>query len=169
MFFSASCTKEVVQTKSEPTPTPVPEAKKAPDIPPVENEQDAQLMKQLKTEAAAREVQEAAIVSEKVHFAFDSSALSDHARQLLNSMADYLQKNQDINITVEGHCDDRGSDAYNIALGERRAESVRDFLVNQGIETSRLKTVSYGKERPIATGENETAWAQNRRAQFVVN
>ena len=70
---------------------------------------------------------------------------------------------------MEGHCDDRGTSEYNIALGERRAESVRMFLVNLGIDTNRLNTVSYGEERPIAMGHNEASWATNRRAQFVIN
>jgi len=72
-------------------------------------------------------------------------------------------------VTVEGYCDDRGTDAYNMALGKRRAESVRDFLVNLGIGRNRLNAVSYGEQRPIAMGQNENAWAQNRRAQFVIN
>ena len=71
--------------------------------------------------------------------------------------------------TVEGHCDNRGTEAYNIALGERRAESVKNFLVDLGISANRLKTISYGEERPIAMGQDEASWAKNRRAQFMVN
>jgi peptidoglycan-associated lipoprotein len=72
-------------------------------------------------------------------------------------------------VTVEGHCDERGTEAYNIALGERRAESVKNFLVDMGISANRLKTISYGEERPIAMGQDEASWAKNRRAQFMVN
>lgn len=108
-------------------------------------------------------------MNENIYFAFDSSVLSDQAQQILNSKADYLSTNPDITITVEGYCDDRGADAYNIALGERRAESGKIFLVGLGIGTNRLNTVSYGEERPIAMGQNEASWAKNRRAQFVIN
>jgi peptidoglycan-associated lipoprotein len=119
-------------------------------------------------EAPARESQEA-FVSENIYFAFDSSVLSDQAQQILNSKAEYLRTNPDITITVEGHCDDRGTNAYNVVLGERRAKSVKIFLTGLGIGTNRLNTVSYGEERPIATRHDEASWAQNRRAQFVIN
>ncbi|MHC4609139.1 MAG: peptidoglycan-associated lipoprotein Pal, partial [Planctomycetota bacterium] len=123
----------------------------------------------LRVEAAAREAAERAFLNESIHFGFDSFVLSDQARQILNSKADYLRLNPDIAITVEGHCDDRGTDAYNSTLGERRAESVTMFLVDLGIGTNRLNTVSYGEERPIAIGHNEASWAKNRRAQFAIN
>lgn len=147
MLFTASC------------------AKKAPDRPAEVAEPDGRL----RAEAAAREAALAALVGENIHFAFDRSLLSDQARQILISKAEYLRTNPDITVTVEGHCDDRGTNAYNIALGERRAESVKMFLVDLGIGTNRLNTVSYGEERPIAMGHNEASWAKNRRAQFVNN
>jgi peptidoglycan-associated lipoprotein len=84
-------------------------------------------------------------------------------------MAYYLRKNQDIMVTIEGHCDDRGTNVYNIALGERRAESVKNFFVDLGISVNRLNIISYGEERPIAMGQNEVSWAKNRRAQFMLN
>jgi len=95
--------------------------------------------------------------------------LSDQAQQILNSKADYLSTNPGVEVTVGGHCDDRGTNAYNIALGERRAESAKKYLVDLGISANRLKTISYGEERPIAIGQNEASWFQNRRAQFVIN
>jgi peptidoglycan-associated lipoprotein len=110
-----------------------------------------------------------AFVNENIHFGFDSFVLSGQAQQILNSKADYLRANTGITVTVEGHCDERGTEAYNIALGERRAESVKNFLVNLGISANRLNTISYGEERPIAMGQNEAFWAKNRRAQFVIN
>jgi peptidoglycan-associated lipoprotein len=85
------------------------------------------------------------------------------------SKADYLRANPDIRVTVEGHCDDRGTDAYNISLGERRAESVAMFLGSAGIDTDRLNRVSYGEERPTVMGNGEASWARNRRAQFAIN
>jgi peptidoglycan-associated lipoprotein len=167
-LFAASCTKKMVKT--EPVATAEPEIQSALDGAAEEAEQPGQPDEdRLWAETAAREAAEHAFVEENIHFAFDSSALSERAREILESKADYLRSNPGITVTVEGHCDDRGTDAYNIALGERRAESVRIFLVGLGIGTNRLDTVSYGEERPIAMGHDEASWAENRRAQFVVN
>jgi len=178
MIFTASCAKKVVQTRTEtqaqpqtqPVSTTQPEVQKAPDRPAEEAKPDGRLEEvRLRAESASRLAALTAFVSENIHFAFDSSLLSDQARQTLISKAKYLRTNPEITVTVEGHCDDRGTNTYNIALGERRAESVKMFLVDQGIGTNRLNTVSYGAERPIATEHDEASWAENRRAQFVVN
>jgi peptidoglycan-associated lipoprotein len=107
-------------------------------------------------------------LTEYVYFAFDSSALDDDARRVLNRKADYLNANAGANVLIEGHCDERGTPEYNLALGERRAQSAKDYLVNMGIDAARLSTVSYGEERPIDMGSGEEAWAKNRRAQFVL-
>lgn len=107
-------------------------------------------------------------VGNVVQFDFDSSALSSAARATLDSQVAYLNSNPNIRITVEGHCDERGTREYNLALGERRASAVRDYLVAQGIDGARVRTISYGKERPAVVGSNEGAWAQNRRAASVV-
>lgn len=166
--FTASCTKTVVQTQPEVSTEP--EVQQEPETPAVEAVQEVEPQDdKLWEEVAAREAARNAFLGELVHFEFDSSALSDEARQILHSKADYLRSNPDILVTVEGHCDDRGTDAYNIALGERRAQSVKMFLLGQGIGTDRMRTVSYGEEKPIAMGDNEASWAQNRRAQFVIN
>jgi len=167
VLFMSSCTKTMVQT--QPVSTAKPGVQKAPDS--AEEAEQAKRLKEerLRAEASAREAAEAAFVNENIYFAFDSSVLSDQAQQILNSKADYLRTNPDITITVEGHCDDRGTSAYNMALGERRAESVKIFLAWLGIGTKRLNTVSYGEERPIATRHDAASWAQNRRAQFVIN
>lgn len=167
VLFTASCTDKVVQT--QPMSTPEPEVQEAPDSAVEEAELDKQLMDRLREEAVASESVETAFVTENIHFAFDSSELSYNAQQILNRMADYLRTNPDTTITVEGHCDERGTDAYNIALGQRRAESAKIFLVDLGIGVNRLKTVSYGEEQPVAKGHDETSWAKNRRAQFVIN
>jgi len=170
VLFAASCSKQVAQTQPVLEPTAELEEQKAPERTDGEDELAGLFEKdRLRAESAAREAAETAFVNENIHFAFDSSVLSDRARRILNSKADYLRTNPDIMITIEGHCDDRGTDAYNNALGERRAESVKIFLVNLGIGTNRLNTVSYGEERPIAMGHNEASWARNRRAQFVIN
>lgn len=101
-------------------------------------------------------------------FDYDSHALRDDARAALDRDAKLLRDNAGVNVTVEGHCDERGTVEYNQALGERRAQAARDFLVNAGIATGRLQVVSYGKERPFAEGHDESAWQQNRRAHLVV-
>ena len=170
VLFAASCSKQVTQTRMEPAATPPPMAEpEVQKIPDTSAGEDRRLLEHLQAEAAAREAADKAFVNQNVHFAFNSSALSDRSRRILNSKADYLRTNPDIMITVEGHCDDRGTEAYNNALGERRAESVKIYLVDLGIDTNRLNTVSYGEERPIAMGHNEGSWARNRRAQFVIN
>jgi peptidoglycan-associated lipoprotein len=106
--------------------------------------------------------------SDTVHFATDSSDVDAEAQGILTRQAVWLQKYPNVRITVEGHCDERGTREYNLALGDRRANSAKTFLVNAGISAARLTTISFGKERPIATGSDESAWAQNRRAVSVV-
>lgn len=168
MLFTASCSKKAVKTHSESTPAP--EVQKAPDGPAEEAAQaEPQKEDQPRAEAAAREAAKTAFLGENIHFAFNSSLLSDQARQILHGKAEYLRTNPDITVTVEGHCDDRGTNAYNMALGEQRAESVKMFLFDLGIGTNRLNTMSYGEERPIVMGHDEASWAKNRRAQFVIN
>ena len=101
-----------------------------------------------------------------VHFAFDSAQLSDEAQSELRTNADYLRKTPNARIVIEGHCDERGSAEYNLALGERRAIAVKKYLAWLGIDASRLQTVSYGSEQPLDPAHTEQAWAENRRAQF---
>jgi peptidoglycan-associated lipoprotein len=103
-----------------------------------------------------------------VFFAFDSSDVDAAGQQALNANAEILKKYPTWVITVEGHADERGTAEYNLALGERRAVAARTYLVSLGIPADRLRTVSYGKEFPFDPGHDESAWAKNRRAQFVV-
>lgn len=105
-------------------------------------------------------------LSEKVYFGFDDSSLTPEAREVLRRKVDYLRAHPNACVIIEGHCDERGTDEYNLALGSRRAESVKNFLVKAGISASRLRTISYGEERPAVMGHNEEAWAKNRRAEF---
>jgi peptidoglycan-associated lipoprotein len=103
---------------------------------------------------------------EKVYFAFDSYALSEQSRETLYKNAEIIIKKSTAKYTVEGHCDERGSDEYNLALGEKRAKSAFNYLVTLGVPAERLVTVSYGKERPAEPGHDEEAWAKNRRVEF---
>jgi peptidoglycan-associated lipoprotein len=105
---------------------------------------------------------------EDVHFEYDEAILTDQARAILERHALWLQNHRAAKVTVEGHCDERGTVDYNLALGDKRAHAVRDYLVSLGVAAERLGTVSYGKERPLVTGAAEESFAQNRRAHFAV-
>jgi peptidoglycan-associated lipoprotein len=121
---------------------------------------------------ASDETSSAAITSldgiklEAVYFDYDSTILSAEARKALEQNAAWLKANPDVNVTIEGHCDERGSDEYNFALGENRALAVKNYLSGLGVTADRLATISYGEEHPATDGHNETAWAKNRRSEF---
>lgn len=105
-------------------------------------------------------------INQDIFFEFDSSALSAKAQDILKAKAEWMVRNPHLNIIIEGHCDNRGTTEYNLALGERRAESVKRFMLDLGIADNRIRTISFGEERPLALGNDEEAWAQNRRAHF---
>ena len=107
-------------------------------------------------------------VGDRVFFAYDSSVLTSEAQIILDRQAEWLKGNTDVNIAIEGHADERGTREYNIALGERRASATKDYLVSQGVASSRVSTLSYGKERPAVVGNDEGAWSQNRRSVTVL-
>ena len=104
----------------------------------------------------------------QIFFAYDSSALSSEARQTLQANADWLASNPDARVEVEGHCDERGSASYNLALGARRAQAAREHLIGLGVASERLSTISYGEELPVCNDANESCWQQNRRGHFQV-
>jgi peptidoglycan-associated lipoprotein len=108
-------------------------------------------------------------VGDRVFFDYDKSDLKPEARRQVERWAAFLKTNANATITIEGHCDERGTREYNLGLGERRANAAKNFLVSQGIEARRVATISYGKERPAVNGSNEAAWSQNRRSVAVVN
>ncbi len=108
-------------------------------------------------------------VGDRVFFAFDKADLSADAQATLFQQAEWLAVNESAMVIVEGHCDERGTREYNLALGERRAEAVKAFLVGAGVDESRIQTVSYGKERPVAVCAEESCWSQNRRGVTVVS
>ncbi len=103
-----------------------------------------------------------------VYFGYDSSNLDSDTKQTLSANADYLKANANVDVQIEGHTDERGGRQYNLALGERRAKAVRDYLVALGVQGKRISTISYGSERPKSEGSDESAWSQNRRANFVI-
>ncbi|MCL2017957.1 MAG: peptidoglycan-associated lipoprotein Pal [Alphaproteobacteria bacterium] len=105
---------------------------------------------------------------QRVFFAFDSSAISEESRNNLLGQSLYMKEKPDTNIQIAGNCDERGTVEYNLALGARRANAAKSVLVKDGIDSKRISTISYGKERPISAGSNEAAWAQNRNATTTV-
>ena len=108
-------------------------------------------------------------VGDRVFFGYDSSDLDSDALELLQDQVAWLKQNSDVTVTIEGHCDERGTREYNLALGEKRAQSVKNYLIGLGINPDRVSTISYGKERPAVVGSNDGAWAQNRRSVTLVN
>ena len=103
-----------------------------------------------------------------IYFAFDSSSLSSAGRTTLEMNANYLKDNDSIDIQVEGHSDERGGEQYNLALGERRARAIKDYLVALGVEAGRVSIISFGKTTPLEFGHDESAWSKNRRGNFVI-
>ena len=106
-------------------------------------------------------------VRDRVFFATNKSTLTTASRDTLRKQAAWLRENKNINVTVEGHCDERGTREYNLALGERRANAAKDYLMTYGISGNRIATISYGKERPVNSGSSPLAWSQNRRSVTV--
>ena len=181
MLFSVSCAKKAVMT--EPSMTDTSAADEAARQAELEKQQAmdrqkqmeeerlaAERAEQLKAEAMERDMMMAKnrFISENVYFDFDNATLDYQAQELLKQKAMWLRDYPEANVVIEGHCDERGTNAYNLALGERRAESAKAFLVNLGISDARLTTISYGEEKPLDMGQNEESWAKNRRAAFVL-
>lgn len=111
----------------------------------------------------------AAEVTQPVYFAFDDYSLNSEGQGQLNKLGEFLKSSASAVVQIEGHCDERGSVEYNLALGQRRAQSAKNYLVQLGIDASRLPTMSYGEEKPAVEGHDESAWAKNRRDEFVLS
>jgi peptidoglycan-associated lipoprotein len=132
---------------------------------------EAQLEEERRRAEIAKELADAdkkMFLTELVQFDFDSSVLTPTAQIRLKRKAEWLKENGKASVIIEGHCDERGSNEYNLALGWRRAEAAKAFLVDLGVSATRMSTVSYGEERPFDQGKDEGAWSQNRRAHFVL-
>jgi len=151
MFLVSACSQKPpaeeaqppVQEVEPPPPPPPPPKVEEPPPPPVE------------------------LNLETVYFDFDKYNLKPDAREALGRNARLLKENPEATVLIEGHCDERGTKEYNLALGEKRAKSARDYLVDLGVAASRIRIISYGKERPVDPGHSEAAWAKNRRAAFI--
>ena len=177
VFSVSSCAKK--QISSEATTTAEEDAQRRADEEARQKEFDRQKALQeedlgderLSEDMAGQQTTSARSIfeNEDIYFEFDSVRLSPDAQEILTKKAEWLRANSDAMITIEGHCDNRGTNEYNLALGEGRAQSAKAFLVDLGIEPSRLNTISYGEERPLDGTQTEEAWAKNRRAHFVIN
>jgi peptidoglycan-associated lipoprotein len=143
--------KQVSTTVPEPTPPPVTEEPTSPSE---------------ETAPPPPSTDETSSALKDAFFDFDDASLRDDAKNALEGNAKYMEKKSG-SVVIEGHCDERGSVEYNIALGEKRARAAKDFLVSYGVTASRITTISYGKERPFDPGHSEESWAKNRRAHFV--
>jgi peptidoglycan-associated lipoprotein len=147
--------------KVEDTPPPAPEMTRAPATPP------APSPVAVDTVQAAPDTR-GVTLAERIHFGLDRYDLSPEARTSLAAKAEIMRASPNVTLRISGHADERGSDEYNLALSKRRAAEARRFLMQQGVDSSRVETVGYGEEQPLDTGTTEPAWAMNRRAEFSV-
>ncbi|HSS47922.1 MAG TPA: peptidoglycan-associated lipoprotein Pal [Thermoanaerobaculia bacterium] len=159
-----------VETTTVPAPTPPPVVKgeviePTPTPPVVDKTEDPLLSSDL--QVVNDELRRRGF-SPDVYFDYDESTLSDDTRQKLSRNADLLKSQPQFSVTIEGHADSRGTNEYNLALGERRANAVRDYLSSLGVGATRMRTISYGEERPVCTEEAESCWSQNRRAHMII-
>jgi len=164
-LLAAGCAKKPAPEAVAPAPPPAVER-------PIVSEMPAQpepgLQEQAVTDMPVAPELATVAGLQRIQFAYDQHTLSDQAREILSGNAAWMKANPGAKVVIEGHCDERGSDEYNLALGERRALAAQSYLVSLGIDAGRLSTISYGEERPLAPGQGEEAWVQNRRAEFKV-
>jgi peptidoglycan-associated lipoprotein len=176
-LFAVSACKKKPEPAPAPTPPPPVVERPAPRV----NQDSINAVRAAEAAAAARaaadlEARRRAAEMEsvrgalaaKVYFDYDKDDIRDDAKATLDAKVGILNANTAVRIRIAGHTDDRGSDEYNLALGQRRAAAVQRYLVGRGLNASRFETVSFGKERPASTGENESAWSQNRRGEFEI-
>ena len=163
LMLTTSCAKKQVRSEAEVTPSP--EGAAMSEEGAQARALEEQRLREQRAAAAAKERFE----NQDIHFDFDKSSLTPAAQAILRDKAAYLMANTNVSVIIEGHCDERGTNEYNMALGDRRASSAKSFLVDLGVESRRLTTISYGEEKPIDPGHNEAAWAKNRRAHFVID
>ena len=170
MLIAYSCTKEI-----KPTMEPGEEAVKP--VPPAEKKIEEEIITAKKPgevkETEIKEVVQPKTIEEvspleDIHFAFDEYDLTSMAQNILQKNALWMKNNPDTNVQIEGHCDERGTNEYNMALGQRRVNSAKKYLIKLGVNEAQLSTISYGEEKPLDPGHNEEAWAKNRRGHFTI-
>ena len=149
-------------SKKRPEQLPPPPAETAPVAPPSDPSTGTGV-----TPGSAEDFRQS-VTSDTVNFALDSSDIDPQARAILDTQATWLQRYPNVRVTIEGHCDERGTREYNLALGDRRANAAKNYLASRGISSARINVISYGKERPLALGSDDDSYSQNRRAVTVV-
>ncbi len=175
MFITVSCTKKVVKTKGQEPGMETQQGVTRTDKGIKSEQGETSGLQEGELTQAQREQLERQkqaemeeFINEYIYFDYDSAALTPRAQDILRKKAAWLRKYPGKSVIIEGHCDERGTTEYNLALGDRRAEAARKFLITLGIASSRMTTISFGEERPIDPGHTESAWRKNRRAQFVI-
>jgi peptidoglycan-associated lipoprotein len=173
IFIGCAEKKSVITKDSTQAIAPVQTAPQTTETPKPNDSANPNTINQNDTtrEQPARTVDKTAMADDIVHdinFDFDSSIIRPDAREILKVNADFFLKNRISSIVIEGHCDERGTAEYNMALGQKRAQETKTYLINLGVKESIINTISYGEERPLDPGNDEEAWAKNRRAHFVV-
>ena len=177
IFFAAGCTKSKISSEPATISAEEEAARRA-----AEEARQRELARQkaLAEENLKEESIDATMASEReqedktrfenedIYFDFDSIQLTPQAQEILTKKGKWLRDNPSATVTIEGHCDNRGTNEYNLALGEGRAQSAKTFLMDLGVDVSKLRTISYGEERPLDPQQTESAWAKNRRAHFVI-
>lgn len=172
LVFAAGCVRHGVETEKAPPPPPPPKAeapmpKKAAPKAMKKMERDVGMTERERRRAAFKRSM-AEFENDLVYFDFDKSEIRPDMRAILDAKARFLQEFPTVRVQIEGHCDERGTVEYNIALGHRRSQTAKDYLASLGVSASRLDTVSYGEERPADARSNEAAWSRNRRAKFNI-
>ena len=169
LLFAVGCVKQTVETEELPPPKPpAPMVRKKPPPKPVMKKEMSMTEAERRRKRAAFKRSLAEFENDLVYFDFDKSDVRPDMRAIMDAKARFLQEFPSIRVQIEGHCDERGTVEYNIALGHRRSQSSKDYLVSLGVKSSRVDTVSYGEERPADSRSNEAGWAKNRRAKFNV-
>jgi len=163
LLFTVACAKKTI--RSETSLTQQAEDEAAAEKARQQAIEEQRLQEEAERMAAARNM----FLNEDVFFEFDSAVLLAEAQAILRKKAEWLINNTEATATIQGHCDERGTIEYNLALGDRRAGSAKTFLMDLGVKGSRLSCISYGEERPVDAGHNEKAWAKNRRGHFTIN
>jgi peptidoglycan-associated lipoprotein len=159
--------------KAVQLPPTTPQETKAPEVKPEKKATEEKVTEEQLAKIETREEEtpkyaEEKSVFEDIHFDFDKYDIRPDAKPILQSISDWLIKNKSVMLLIEGHCDERGTNEYNLALGDRRAKATKDYLIALGIPSGRIQIISYGEEKPLCTEKTEECWQENRRAHFVI-
>ena len=164
---SLGCAQKKVVAPEAQQPTAPQAAKEKEAVTPPEKVKEEKVAP-VQSKELPSQVQEVSGMFEDIHFDYDKYDIRDDAKPILKSVSDYLIQNAGQRLLIEGHCDERGTAEYNLGLGDRRAKAAKDYLISLGVPSSRLDTISYGKEKPLCDEHTEDCWAKNRRAHFVI-